>query len=287
MQKLLSKWWFRIIAILIPIVLMYLLNSIFPFGILANTLFFCFLITLVSVFIQYSRAGSNYNYFGLQLDRYTFPDLAKGLLLVLISNAIFIILGLVLGYEFEIHNNYYNLELDIVIFYLAFLFLMAFNEEIIFRGVIFQSLRERFGDISSIIIMSVLFSVVHLNNPDISNVAALNIVLAGILLSVMYITTESLWLPVSFHFFWNLNQQLVLGSDISGLSFDIELFRLTAINSQDSWLFGGAFGTEEGLLTTVIITLFTILSFKINKKNPFIMATKFKVKYEESKLLDL
>lgn len=200
MQKLLSKWWFRIIVILIPIVLMYLFNSLFPFGFLVSTIFFCLLLTIISLLIQSSRAGSNFNFFGLQFDRFTIPDIIKGLLLVLLTNISFIIIGLIFGYSYNFHDNFYNYDYSTLAFYTLFIFVMAFNEEIVFRGVLFQSLRERFGDVFSIIVMSIFFSVVHLNNPNISTLAAVNIVLAGVFLSILYITTESLWLPISFHF---------------------------------------------------------------------------------------
>ncbi len=257
-----------------------------PFGFIFGSLFVCILLTVFSVFIQSVRAGSDYKLFGLQFDRFTIIDIVKGLLIVLSSNLIFILLGLAFGYEFSLHENFEKFDYRVLLFYSALIFLLAYKEEIIFRGVLFQTLREKFGDVASILAMSVFFSFAHLGNPEISTLATINIILAGVALSIMYITTESLWLPISFHFFWNLNQQVVLGSKVSGFSFDIEVFKLTAVNSDMSWLFGGAFGTEEGLLTTIIITLICILSFKFNKKNPFIMATKFKVNYEESKILE-
>jgi len=286
MQKQLSKWWVRFLLILIPVTFIMYLGSFFPFGFLASTIVLTLLLTIFSLFIQSIRAGSNYSLFGLQFDRFTIIDITKGFLIVISSNLIFIALGLLFGYEFEIHENFESYNFKVLAFYSVFIFIMAFKEELIFRGILFQSLRDRFGDVVSIVLMSVIFSFAHFGNPDISMVAAINIVLAGVVLSIMYITTESLWLPISFHFFWNLNQQVILGSDVSGLSFDIEIFKLTAVNSEMSWLFGGAFGTEEGLLTTIIITLLCFISFKINKKNPFIMATKFKVNYEESKILE-
>lgn len=286
MQKLLAHWWFRLIIAIIASILFLLPQLLIPFGLIFSTFFLAVTLTIVSVSILAIRAGSSFNAFGLQLDKFAIFDFFKGLLIVVVMNAIFIIIGLLMGYEYKIHDNYYTFDYKTLLFYSFYIFLMAYLEEILFRGLLFQTIRERFGDIIAIILLSMFFSLAHYLNPNISTMGLINIIIAGVMLSVLYITTESLWLPISVHFFWNLNQQLFLGSNISGISFDIEIFQLTAVGNNSNWLFGGQFGIEEGLLTTILLTILTIISFKINKQNPYIMATKFKIKFEESKLLE-
>lgn len=287
MQKLLAQWWFRIIIYLLVLIIIASINYLLSLPDLISTLFFVVSITIVSVLIQALRAGSDYKAFGLQLDRFTLPDIAKGLIIVLIINALFILIGLIFGYKYSLIDDFVNYNYNTLLYYLGYLFLMAFSEEVIFRGIIFQSLRERFGNIISIVIMSLFFSLAHFMNPNSTTMGLINIILAGILLSVLYISTESLWLAISFHFFWNLNQQLILGSNISGIDFGIQMFKLSAIGGSSSWLFGSSFGIEEGVLTTIILTILIFVSFRINKENPFIMATKFRIRNEESKLLNL
>lgn len=284
MQKLLAHWWFRLIIAIIASILFILPLEFLPAGLITSTLLLALGLTAISITILALRAGSSFNAFGLQFDKFAAIDFIKGLLLVLAMNMIFILIGLLMGYEYHLHDNFKTLDYNVFLFYFYYIFLMAFLEEILFRGIIFQTIRERFGDIIAIVVLSIFFSLAHYFNPNISTMGFVNIIVAGILLSVLYITTESLWLPISVHFFWNLNQQLILGSNVSGISFNIELFQLTAIGGKSSWLFGGQFGIEEGVLTTILLTILTIISFKINKQNPFIMATKFKIKFEESKL---
>lgn len=286
MQKLLAHWWFRLIIAIIASILFILPLEFLPVGLITSTLFLALGLTAVSITILALRAGSSFNAFGLQFDRYAAIDFVKGLLVVLAMNMIFILIGLLMGYEYHLHDNFKTLDYKVFLFYFFYIFLMAYLEEILFRGLIFQTIRERFGDIIAIVVLSLFFSLAHYFNPNISTMGFVNIIVAGILLSVLYITTESLWLPISVHFFWNLNQQLILGSNVSGISFNIELFQLTAIGGNSSWLFGGQFGIEEGVLTTILLTILTIISFMINKQNPYIMATKFKIKFEESKLLE-
>ena len=286
MQKLLAHWWFRLIIAIIASILFILPLKFLPFGSIISAILIAITLTFVSISILAMRAGSSFNAFGLQFDKFAFIDIFKGLLIVIVMNAIFILVGLLMGYEYKIHENFYTFNYKTLLFFSFYIFIMAYLEEILFRGILFQTIRERFGDIIAIALLSVFFSIAHYNNPNISNMGLVNIIVAGIMLSVLYITTESLWLPISVHFFWNLNQQLFLGSNVSGKIFDYELFQLTAINNNSNWLFGGQFGIEEGLLTTILLTILTIISFKINKQNPYIMATKFKIKFEESKLLE-
>ncbi len=286
MQKLLAHWWFRLIIAIIASIFIFSLQIIFSFGFIFLTIFLAITLTVVSISVLAMRTGSNFNAFGLQIDKYAFIDFFKGLLIVVIMNLIFILVGLLMGYEYKLHENYKTLDYITLLFFTSQIFVMAYLEEILFRGLVFQTIRERFGDIIAIVLLSIFFAFAHYNNPNISNMGLVNIIVAGIMLSVLYITTESLWLPISVHFFWNLNQQILLGSNVSGISFDIEIFQLTAIGNNSAWLFGGQFGIEEGLLTTILLTILTIISFKINKQNPYIMATKFKIRFEESKLLE-
>lgn len=287
MQKLLAHWWFRILVFLLVLVIIALINFILPLGLLLNSLLFVVLVTFASILIQSLRAGSDYKSFGLQFDKFTFRDIAKGLIIVLVINTIFIVLGIIFGYNYSLIDNFDKFSYETLLYYCGYIFIMAFSEEILFRGIIFQSLRERFGNIISILIMSIFFSLAHFLNPNTSIFGFLNIIIAGMMLSIFYITTESLWLPISFHFFWNLNQQVILGSKISGLDFGIEIMNLSAIGGNSSWLFGSSFGIEEGVLTTILLTILIFISFKINKENPYIMATKYRIRNEESKLLDL
>jgi len=286
MQKLLAQWWFRILIVIIALILFSIPQYFIPSGLIIGSLLSTLLITIFSILVLAKRAGSDYKVFGLQLDKFAIIDFIKGFIIVILINLSFVLIGLLFGHTIRLHENFINFDYKVLSFYSVLIFIMAFSEEIMFRGVIFQSIRERFGDIIAIVVLSIFFSLAHYFNPNISTMGLLNIVIAGVMLSVLYITTESLWLPISVHFFWNLNQQVFLGSNISGVDFDIQIFNLTAIGSNSSWLFGGTFGIEEGLLTSIFLTILTVISFKINKKNPYIMATKFRIKYEESRIFE-
>jgi len=83
------------------------------------------------------------------------------------------------------------------------LFTMALSpavlEEFFFRGIVLQSLlNSRMGTSLSIVIQALLFSVVHLSPYEF-----LGIFLSGILLGYLRTETQSLLLPMLFHFLFN------------------------------------------------------------------------------------
>ena len=67
-------------------------------------------------------------------------------------------------------------------------------EELIFRGVILGSLRQRFGVLASIVLSSLLFGVVHIVPQQ-----AINAALVGVILGGVYVATESMPAVIILH----------------------------------------------------------------------------------------
>ena len=132
---------------------------------------------------------------------------------------------------------------------LGFLMLAAATEELMFRGLPLQVLIEGAGEWPAIIGMSVLFGAMHMNNPGASVLGTINTVVAGILLSLAYVRTRSLWLPYAIHVGWNVGLGLVFGFPLSGV--DIASLWTTGVAGSDTIL-GGDYGPEGGLLATFI-----------------------------------
>ena len=78
-----------------------------------------------------------------------------------------------------------------------------------------------------------------------------NITLAGAALSYGRIVTGSLWLPIAYHFSWNLFQGSVFGMPVSGVRYG---GLLAAMDQAAASLFtGGSFGPEGGLIGTLAV----------------------------------
>ncbi|MCS7177864.1 MAG: NUDIX domain-containing protein [Anaerolineae bacterium] len=128
----------------------------------------------------------------------------------------------------------------------------AAAEEIAFRGYLQRALTTWRGPIVGVLVPSVLFALFHALNPNVSPLALVNIALAGAVFAVAAERTGTLWLPIAYHYAWNLTQGPVLGLPVSGMAWN-GLLALPV--GGPSWLTGGAFGPEGGLLSTAVLAL--------------------------------
>lgn len=139
----------------------------------------------------------------------------------------------------------------------VFFALAAAWEEAVFRGYAFQALAERSGPWTATLLSAAVFALVHGNNPNANWRGIGNIFLAGVLLAVAYLRTQSLWFPTAIHLGWNWVMATLLGFPVSGWNeFDIPLY--DARETGADWWTGGAFGPEAGLAATLVLLAGTV-----------------------------
>lgn len=147
---------------------------------------------------------------------------------------------------------------------LALMVLIAFSEEMVFRGYILNNLMESMNKWAALGVSAILFTVAHGANPGISSVAVVNLLLAGLLLGINFIYTRNIWFAIFFHFSWNFMQGPVLGFEVSGLP----LQGVLQPNLQGPWwLTGGAFGMEGSFIITVLLTASLLLLYALYEKH--------------------
>ena len=140
--------------------------------------------------------------------------------------------------------------------------LIAFSsgiiEEVLFRGIIFRIINEKWGSIIALAISAILFGVVHLMNKNSSLYSAIAIAIeAGILLGACYLYSGNLWLPIGLHFGWNFAEADLYGGVLSGNVINKTL--ITAKFTGSQYLTGGDFGPENSLPSIIICTAAGIL----------------------------
>jgi membrane protease YdiL (CAAX protease family) len=143
--------------------------------------------------------------------------------------------------------------------------LSAVNEELVFRGFPLQVLVEGMGRWPAILTLSTLFGSLHLTNPNASILGVVNTIVAGVLLSLAYVKTRSLWLPYGIHIGWNLGLGFVFGFPLSGL--DLASLWTTGIAGSETIL-GGGYGPEGGLLATFLFATASLYVEKYYKGRP-------------------
>ena len=146
-------------------------------------------------------------------------------------------------------------------------FSAAVFEEIVCRGVLFRLLEEKLGSYIAIVVSALIFGMLHMANPGASIWIALALALqAGVLLSVAYVYSRSLWFPIAIHFAWNFVQSGIFGANLSGNEMNVSL--LTTHIEGSEWVTGGVFGIEASVQATVVclIMSITLLVLSIKKK---------------------
>ena len=139
----------------------------------------------------------------------------------------------------------------------------ALVEELGFRGYPFQRLMDAVGPVWATVILSVIFGLVHLHNPDATAASTLCTILAGVLLTVAYLRTRALWLCWGLHFAWNLTQGALLGLPVSGTT----MFS-TVVQTRTSgpiWLTGGAYGPEASYWTLAVLLAGIVVLVKVTE----------------------
>ncbi len=150
---------------------------------------------------------------------------------------------------------------------LAMFILVAFNEEIMFRGYVLRRFMSGYNKYAALVISSILFMLMHGFNGNITFLGLFNIFLAGVLLGMYYIHQQNLWFPIGLHFTWNFFQGPVFDFAVSGTETSGAIITQQPTSGGD-WLTGGAFGFEGSLLCTLlVIVMIVAVHLQYRKKN--------------------
>ena len=159
-------------------------------------------------------------------------------------------------------------ESDFMLTYLlaffVFFLLAAVTEELFFRGFIQNQFAKTCNKYLAVLFGSVLFTLIHIFNADISFISFFNIFLAGYLLGLMYLYKNNLWLPIGFHALWNISQSFI-GFDVSGGGMPSVLTIKYLTNN--TLVTGGDFGFEGSVVcTSILILLIFLVYYKTQKR---------------------
>jgi membrane protease YdiL (CAAX protease family) len=135
---------------------------------------------------------------------------------------------------------------------------VAVGEEMIFRGVIFRWIDERWNTWVALLISAILFGWMHISNDNATWWSSLAIAVeAGLLLGAAYKWSGSLWVPIGIHWAWNYTQGNIFGLAVSGSKAG-ETMLTTIVNGPDI-ITGGAFGPEASIISVILGTFLTIV----------------------------
>lgn len=148
----------------------------------------------------------------------------------------------------------------------GWMLLAAAFEEILFRGYLFQRLVDGAGPVAAVAIFSMLFAAAHLGNPSMTALSTANTFLSGVLLSIAYLKTRALWLPIGLHWAWNFTMGPLFSLPVSGLSLQPKLLHVDFTGAK--WLSGGAYGPEGGVALSVTCVVATLWLGRTRRVSP-------------------
>ena len=165
-----------------------------------------------------------------------------------------------------------TIEFDIAsqLSWLSLFLLVGVVEEVIFRGILFRLITDKWNIAVGLTTSSLLFGLAHLGNPGATLWAALAIALAsGWLFGMAYAYHQTIWVPVGMHWAWNYLEGGVFGCSVSGTPLDY-LPLITPRISGTDLLSGGAFGPEASIICVAIgigiSIVYTVLYIKKKKR---------------------
>ena len=240
------------------------LEEIFSFSRTSNLVDEAFCLFL-SIFLMTKISKLKIEQLGFTKDNIVFSYLKGALFGTLqIFTVFFIIFGL------KAIDVYYVGNISILLLIKVFIIFIfqGLLEEILFRGYLMPFFSKVIGIKFTIILLSFLFTCIHLFNPNLDIIGLANVFLAGVTFSLIYYYTGNLWIVGAMHTLWNFILGFIVGSQISGIITYNSVFFSIPVENKDL-ISGGVFGFEASIVTTIVeltISLFVIYLIKKEKK---------------------
>ena len=142
---------------------------------------------------------------------------------------------------------------------------VAVGEEILFRGIVFRMIDERWGTWIALIVSALIFGFVHIDNVNATVWSSVAIAVeAGLMLAAAYKWSGTLWLPIGIHWAWNFFQGPIFGFAVSG---NETQSLLKSVIDGPVWLTGGSFGAEASIPALVLGLAFAILFLRAKRRS--------------------
>jgi membrane protease YdiL (CAAX protease family) len=147
---------------------------------------------------------------------------------------------------------------------LALLIPAALWEELLTRGYLFTLISERVGARRAILLTSVLFGLLHVENAGATGQSVALVTLAGIFLGSIRVAFNSLWTAWSAHVAWNFVMAALLHTAVSGVGMGTPNYR--TVDAGPDWATGGSWGPEAGFITAVGLMLGIYLMLRRSRR---------------------
>ena len=188
-----------------------------------------------------------------------------GVLLLAVS-----VVAIILTGNIEYHGVFENADILVIVLLIGGFVVQGATEEILCRGVVFRSLKEKTSLAIAMDISTLMFIIPHLSSLFDGGViygvfGIINLLLISTIFSLLTIRFKSIWAACGLHSFWNAVLYSVLGLNRSGNDETVTaIFNMQSVG-ENIWN-GGVYGIEASLITTVVLAFAAILIMVIDRK---------------------
>jgi uncharacterized protein len=273
--RLFDAWWFRILVMIPGSVALAIAASLATGGSpLSMVLVFAGLIGL-TLALELARSGGSLLSTGLGITPSAVRHVLMGFLIATASLGVVAGVALAMGATFTrsliSESTHDPAPFIIIITMIA----ASVSEELFFRGVVFDAIKERFKPIAALVTTSVLFGLAHTANPGTSVMAIVNVTLAGVLMGFMVHRSATLWMAMAFHVGWNLLVKIFFGS-VSGTENEglVSVLDTSTMDPALVWFVSGPFGIEQGVVTSILLVVATVAVVAFTKPDRRVLTAR-------------
>ena len=200
---------------------------------------------------------------GYNRDGNNIKGIIAGALLGFGCNGFCVLMSVLMG---DIKLSFYGFNPTILLAFLLVVMIQSGAEEITDRLYLYQKLRRRYkSPLFAIIINPVVFMLLHVVNDGFAVLAGVQIVLVGIIFSVLVYYYNSLWAAIWFHTLWNYTQNIIFGLPNSGRVSDYSIFKLEAASAHSGLFYDVEFGVEGSIGSTLVLAVVLAVIIFINR----------------------
>lgn len=188
-----------------------------------------------------------------------------GIILLLVS-----VVVIVLTRAIEYHGIFDNINVPILLLFVGGFIIQGAMEEILCRGLVLQSLKDKISLSAAIAVSTILFIIPHCSSLFAGKtiygmIGIVNLVLISVIFSLLTIRFNNIWVACGLHSFWNLVLYSVLGLNLSGNDEVTAIFNMQSVGK--NILNGSDYGVEASIITAIILGVFTaVLLLCVKKK---------------------
>ena len=169
----------------------------------------------------------------------------------------------------DIKLSFYGIQPVILLAFLGAIMIQSGAEELIDRLYLYQKLRRRYRSPLVVIIFNALvFMAMHIPNPGFTAKAASQIILVGVIFSVLVYYYDSLWAAIWFHTAWNYTQNIIFGLPNSGIVSEYSIFTLEAASARNGFFYNVNFGVEGSVGACLLLIILAVVMIIRNRNKP-------------------